>query len=342
MSPLISIVIPVYNAASYLNRCVGSAVNQTYTNVEIILVDDGSKDDSLQISEKWGKQDGRVQVIAQSNKGVSSARNIGIKNATGEYLMLLDSDDWLAVDACETFLTQIVQQNVDCVVCGLRQTSGNIWAPAFNRCYENFAAFKQDFIYWLNTELLSSSVNKIYKRAKIKELYPENMSYGEDLVFVLNYLKYCERISFIQEPLYQHEVHNPLSLTHSFSPARFLDLENIQQSILAFTKDERFPRKEDDIHIYDKYMRDAIRLIRMLYKCEDFCFTEKNEFIRRWVEHSFLKRLKESDYHVHWKDGIILYCLKRNIFIGIDLVVNWKEYIKFKVLQDIAFHKKKL
>ena len=73
MSPLISIVIPVYNAASYLNRCVGSAVNQTYTNVEIILVDDGSKDDSLQISEKWGKQDGRVQVIAQSNKGVSSA-----------------------------------------------------------------------------------------------------------------------------------------------------------------------------------------------------------------------------------------------------------------------------
>ena len=327
MNPLISVIVPVYNTANYLDRCIESVVGQTYKHVEIILVDDGSKDDSLQICERWAKQDGRIQVMPQSNKGVSSARNTGIKNATGDYLILLDSDDWLAIDTCEKLLAYIVQQNADCVVCGLKQTSGNIWAPAFNRLYENLTAFKHDFIYWLDTELLSSSVNKIYKRAKVKDLYPEDMSYGEDLVFVLNYLKHCERISFIKEPFYQHEVYNSVSLTHSFAPIRFLNMEYIQQSILAFADEEG----KKNIRIYDKYMRDAIRSIRMWYNSKGIPLTRKNYVVRQWINGSYMKKLKSSDYHLHWKDRLILYCLRRNIFMGINLIVNGKEYIKFKM-----------
>lgn len=327
MNPLISVIVPIYNTANYLDRCVESLVGQTYKYVEIILVDDGSKDDSLQICEKWAQQDGRIQVITQSNKGVSSARNTGIRNATGDYLILLDSDDWLATDTCEKLLAHIIQQNADCVVCGLKQTSGNIWAPAFNRLYENLTAFKHDFIYWLDTELLSSSVNKIYKRAKVKDLYPEDMSYGEDLVFVLNYLKHCGRISFIKEPFYQHEVYNSVSLTHSFAPVRFLNMEYIQQAILAFADEEG----KKNIRIYDKYMRDTIRSIRMWYKSKGISLTRKNDVVRQWINSSYMKRLESSDYHLHWKDRLILYCLKRNVFMGINLIVNGKEYIKFKM-----------
>lgn len=204
MNQLISIVIPIYNAADYLNRCIKSVIGQTYHHLEIILVDDGSKDNSLQICKEWGEKDDRIQVIGQINKGVSSARNSGIKNATGDYLLLLDSDDWLATDTCENLLRYSELQNADCVVYGIRQTSGNIWAPKYDRFYDDRSAFKNDFIYWLDTEILSSSVNKIYKRSKIKTLFPEEMSYGEDLVFVLSYLSHCERISFITESYYHN------------------------------------------------------------------------------------------------------------------------------------------
>lgn len=324
MNPLISIIVPVYNAACYLERCIESIIKQTYTHLEIVLVDDGSTDESLHICKKWAKQDKRIQVIAQVNKGVSSARNAGIKNATGDYLILLDSDDWLITDTCKILLSQMKQQNADCVICGLKQTSGNIWAPAFDRFYESSATFKHDFAYWLDTELLSSSVNKIYKRTKIKELYPEDISYGEDLIFVLNYLKCCERISFIKAPLYQHEVYNSVSLTHSFEPIRFFNLEYIQQAILAFADDEG----KKNIRIYDKYVRDIIRSIRMWYKKKDIPLARKNNIVRQWIRNSYMKKLKISNYSLSWKDMFILYCLKINSFTGINLVVNGKEYVK--------------
>lgn len=329
MNPLLSVIVPVYNAADYLDRCIESVVGQTYSYLEIILVDDGSEDDSLQICEIWAKQDGRIQVITQPNKGVSSARNMGIKKAIGDYLLLLDSDDWLAIDTCEKLLSHMKQQHTDCVVCGLRQTSGKIWAPEFDRSYENLTAFKHDFIYWLDTELLSSSVNKIYKRAKIRELYPEEMSYGEDLVFVLNYLRHCERISFVKEPFYQHEVYNSVSLTHSFDPVRFFNLEYIQQSILAFADDEG----KKNIRIYDKYVRDSILAIRMWYKSKNIPFARKNAIISQWINRSYMKRLRSSDFRLSWKDRFILFCAKKNVFIGIHLIVNGKTYIK-KLLKN--------
>lgn len=324
MDSLISIVIPVYNAAAYLNRCVKSVVEQTYHHLEIILVDDGSKDNSLQICKEWGEKDDRIQVIGQINKGVSSARNSGIKNATGDYLLLLDSDDWLATDTCENLLRYSELQNADCVVYGIRQTSGNIWAPKYDRFYDDRSAFKNDFIYWLDTEILSSSVNKIYKRSKIKTLFPEEMSYGEDLVFVLSYLSHCERISFITESYYQHEVYNSASLTHTFTPDRFSDLENIQRSILAFADDDGKREK----HIFDKYVRDSIRMIRMCYKSNNLSLAEKNDTISKWIKGSYIKCLNNNNFNLSWKERLILFCAQNSIYAGINFIVNGKTYIK--------------
>ena len=271
----ISVIVPVYNTEAYLDRCIKSLFCQSYADLEIILVDDGSKDGSLRICREWEQRDSRIQVVSQPNLGVSSARNEGIRKSTGDLIMLLDSDDWLAADACEKLLALIKGKNADCIVCGLKQTSGNIWAPAFDKDYSDLASFKCDFIYWINTELLSSSVNKIYKRGLITELYPENMSFGEDLVFVLNYLKHCNRISFTQEPLYQHEVYNSVSLTHSFSPARFSNLEDIQKAILDFADD----KNKINPRIYDKYVKDALHLTRMWYKNKNVPYIRKKEII---------------------------------------------------------------
>lgn len=326
MSSLVSIVVPIYNAVQYLDRCIRSVVDQTYTDLEIILVDDGSKDNSLQICEKWRQRDHRIRIISQSNHGVSFARNIGIKKSNGDYLMLLDSDDWLDVEACEKLLRKIKMQNADCVICGFKQTSGNIWAPKWDRDYLTLSSFKQDFIYWINTELLSSSVNKMYKRDLINKFYPEDMSFGEDLIFVLNYLENCKRISFIRESFYQHEVHNSVSLTHSFSPIRFSNLEDIQNKIELFADEY----SKSDIRIYRKYIRDALHMIRMLYKNKEVSYKEKRDIINQWMLHSYMKRIGLFDLYsfpMLWKDRMILNCLFVHCFIGINLIVNGKKYI---------------
>lgn len=104
MKEYVSIVVPVYKVEQYLDRCVNSIICQTYKKLEIILVDDGSPDECPKMCEKWAKKDSRVKVIHKKNGGLSDARNKGIDIATGEYLLFVDSDDYLELDACEKWL----------------------------------------------------------------------------------------------------------------------------------------------------------------------------------------------------------------------------------------------
>ena len=117
--PLISVIVPIYNVESYLNRCVESIVNQTYQNLEIILVDDGSPDNCPQICDDWARKDSRIKVIHKENGGLSDARNAGMNIATGEYISFIDSDDYVALDFCETMLLVIKKENSDIVECGV-------------------------------------------------------------------------------------------------------------------------------------------------------------------------------------------------------------------------------
>lgn len=99
--PLISIIVPVYNTEQYLSKCLDSLINQTYKNIEIICVNDGSTDNSADILNEYDKKDKRVRMISQKNCGLSATRNTGLKNCCGEYVMFLDSDDWIDFDTCE-------------------------------------------------------------------------------------------------------------------------------------------------------------------------------------------------------------------------------------------------
>ena len=105
--PLISVIIPVYNAAEYLERSIGSVRNQTYKNLEIITVDDGSKDDSLKLLESFASADSRIKVIRKENGGSSTARNAGLREATGEYIGFIDADDYIEPDMYMNLLTAL-------------------------------------------------------------------------------------------------------------------------------------------------------------------------------------------------------------------------------------------
>ena len=118
--PKISIIIPVYNAEKYLKICVDSILNQTFKDFELILIDDGSSDTSKEICEQYIKLDNRVKVIEQSNKGVSVARNNGLENSCGEYIMFCDSDDWIEEECLENLYYKFIQdKNTDIIFSGI-------------------------------------------------------------------------------------------------------------------------------------------------------------------------------------------------------------------------------
>lgn len=317
---MVSIIVPIYNSSQYLNRCINSLVNQTIKDIEIILVDDGSLDASLSICQEWAKEDKRIIIIEQENSGVSVARNKGIECANGEFILLLDSDDWLSLNTVEVLLEEQQKYNADCVIFGFNQTSGNIWAPAKNIVYRSLGELKKDFTYWLNTELLSSSVNKLYKRELIKSYYPIGMAFGEDLLFSLDYLEQCNCISFIKNPLYQHEVYNNASLTHTFNIKRFKDIETIQTRINSFALESR------DIQLYKKYVDDCIRIIRSFLLCNEK-YRIKKGVLYAWFEESYLKNLKLTNYKLVWQNHLLLRAIQIHLFSFADLIVNWRRII---------------
>ena len=117
---LISIIVPVYRTEKYLDRCVESIVNQTYKNLEIILVDDGSPDDCPKMCDEWAKKDKRIKVIHKENGGVSSARNIGIKSAKGKYIGFVDSDDYIEKEMYESLIDVLNKnKNLDYIYCDI-------------------------------------------------------------------------------------------------------------------------------------------------------------------------------------------------------------------------------
>lgn len=114
----ISIIVPAYNVQKYIKQCLESIINQTYKNLEIIVVNDGSKDKTLDIIESIAKDDPRIIVINQENQGVSAARNNALKGVDGDFVMFVDSDDWLDLDTCEVLIKEAVRENADVVMCG--------------------------------------------------------------------------------------------------------------------------------------------------------------------------------------------------------------------------------
>lgn len=301
---MISIIIPVYNACKLLNRCISSIVSQTYSDIEIILVDDGSSDGSDELCDILASKDCRIKVLHKKNGGVSSARNEGLKIAKGEYILLLDSDDALEPNTCEELLKLQRKKNVDCIIFGFKQENGNIWTPRQFKQYDSIEDFRLDFSYWLNTELLSSSVNKLYKRNKIKVLYPEDISFGEDLIFSLNYLKHCERIIFTPATYYLHNNLNSGSITHTFDPNRIFSIERWQKCVIDFAS-------INNSELYSKYIKDVLFYIKRLYGCNSITYTNKKTILNRWIKNSYLYRIAPLNLG-NKLDNMLLYCIKKS------------------------------
>lgn len=204
-SDLISIIVPCYNVEKYLKKCVDSIIGQSYKNIEIILVDDGATDNTPKLCDDLAKSDSRIKVIHKENGGVSVARNVGVENATGEYITFLDSDDWIECETLKKAYDEMKSCDTDVVV----------WGYVADFVDENghkthFRDFKISGVCEKgNAEILSQKYtlglsgyvwNKLYKTNIIKDnkiLFDKNISFLEDLVFNSAYFCKCKKISFI-------------------------------------------------------------------------------------------------------------------------------------------------
>ncbi|MCD7820313.1 MAG: glycosyltransferase family 2 protein [Lachnospiraceae bacterium] len=194
MAPKVSIIIPAYNAENTIKKCVESIQRQTYKEIEILIVDDGSEDHTLQFCRAIENEDTRCHVIHKGNGGVSSARNIGIQVATGNYVMFADSDDTMQPDNVEQYINMVMVENVDMVVGGIN------WHDK-DKCkkYGCPCEGKYGIEIWENIckhpEMFGHPVNKIYKTniiRKFKIFFNEQMYSQEDLAFNLSYFAKCE------------------------------------------------------------------------------------------------------------------------------------------------------
>mgnify|MGYP000424671490 FL=1 len=314
---MISIIIPIYNSEKYIKRCVSSVIDQSYDKLEILLVDDGSTDNSLNICEAFAAKDNRIKVISQNNGGVSKARNTGLRLVKGEYVMFLDSDDYMLPDMCKTMLDVLHSKQADCVICGIQEPEDGLWCPQRNIDYSTLEDFKRDFIYQLNTELLSPCWNKIFKKQLITNLFNEEISFGEDLIFDLEYLNNCSRLSFITTPLVYHEKQVAGSLVTKTGLQRLMDIENIHQVIMQFAGEENISQ---DLH--KKYIRDLTVYARFLLLDKRITFSDKKRILKKWILRAYLNYMPLMNIKTCLSNRLLLLFLKYRCWALANILVN--------------------
>lgn len=205
----ISIIVPVYNAEKYLENCLKSILEQTYTNLEIILVDDGSKDNSANICDEYAKKDERIKVVHEQNGGVSKARNTGIDIATGKYLMFIDADDFYEKNSCEVLYNEISSKDADYVIGNYIHTNsaGEKWPKALfdTEVYNNFELSIKD--YRKSFFVMNSVVwNKIFKKEFIEKynLRFVEGAIAEDAIFSIFCYVNAKKAYYISNVVYNY------------------------------------------------------------------------------------------------------------------------------------------
>ena len=301
--PLLSVIVPVYKAEKYIDRCINSILNQTLKSLELILVDDGSPDNSGAICDEYAKKDARVKVIHKENGGAASARNVGIKEANGEYMGFCDADDYLALDMYQTLISLMNENNLNTVSClsNTRDEEGNLLGKGISdKSLDYFTA--EEYIKKIYLRVADVSLcTRVIKSQVVKQLeIPENRRV-EDFYFTIALMQIVGGTAVYNYPFYEYTVNNN-SVTHSADCSIYLD------GLYFFEKSKQLV-DNSQFKAQQKYYE-----LKMLYLL--FISAEKNE--RKMYKQQFLCHKTE---------------LRKNI---IDILKNKNLVLKEKILLLIS------
>lgn len=246
--PLVTVIVPIYNGAAYINECILSIMNQDYKNLEIILVDDGSKDNSIDIITKYKLQDNRIKVLQQKNAGVSAARNHALKNAHGEFIAFVDQDDCIALDYISYFYNMLIETKAEIALCPqARRFTMNISGEDEKEHKTDkieIVSGEEAAIRMLYYKIIIGPWNKLIRFELIKKYgiwFTENFFGGEGFAFSVECMQRAEHVAIGHREIYYYRVDNPDSGTTKFS------LKMIESSISAqqYIKNNLVDRTEE-------------------------------------------------------------------------------------------------
>lgn len=209
MNPLVSIIVPVYNGEKVVERCIRSLISQTYDNIEIIILNDGSKDHTMQILNKYANLDSRIRVVDKANSGVSDTRNQGLKLAQGEFIQFVDSDDWLPTETTEQLVKGMLS-DCEMVICDYNRVVDNNIVVKGHIPDEGPISRTEFALYMMKAPAnyyYGVLWNKMFRMDIIRKYeldFPEEIDWCEDLRFNLEYLQYVKQVYVLQKPLYYY------------------------------------------------------------------------------------------------------------------------------------------
>lgn len=340
--PEISFIVPVYKVEKYIRNCVESLINQSYNNIEIILIDDGSPDSSGKVCDYYARKDNRVRVIHQDNLGVSTARNKGIEKATGKWICFVDGDDWVENRLCETMLKYLSNELDVCFfsyydVCKEKKQSKVIKNGEIDFGRDDFenmqkAIFKMQGFQYTNA---ASIWAKLFKREFINQnelRFKENQVKSQDTLFMLYVYEYAKKGIYINKALYNYRIVRE-SISRKYNPNIIEIYRGLLSEFRYFIETFKNEKKFWDLYEY-RVFRNFMVAVTL-----DFCHIEnrkpftirKREFLYAKEKEPFCSAIKNVNilkYPI--KEKVLAVLIKFRLFLAID-IINKLRYILRKM-----------
>ena len=352
--PQVSIIVPVYNVENYIERCLNSLVNQTFKDIEIITINDGSTDKSLELINKYVKEDIRVSVIDLGDEGVSYCRNLGIEKANGKYIMFVDSDDWIDSNMIEAMYKKAEENKLDLVMCSyIREFKDHSKEKIFNLPEE--IIYKEDKV---KNELLRKLVGpvkeelsnpemldalgtvwgKLYrtdilKENKIKFVDLKEIGSAEDTLFNIFTFNYLSKVMFLNKPMYHYWRDNPKSVTSQYNPKLKEQRKVFFKYISDFIKENNFEQ------VFKEALNNRICTSVLglgLIECSKnnkISRINKIKNIKKIINEEYIrnayKNLELKYFSIHWR--VFYFFIKNKMSFCSYLMLSIIEFLRAKI-----------
>ncbi|MBI5987101.1 glycosyltransferase family 2 protein [Clostridium perfringens] len=339
MKPKVSIIVPVYNCERYLEETIKSLLNQTLKDLEIIVVNDGSVDNSLYIANKFSDTDMRVRVLNQTNQGVSAARNLGLEFASGEYIGFIDGDDWIEVDMYKTLYDIAIKNNLDLVISNFEQELDGKKIVNILEIKTNLKLKKEEIInnvlpQFLKHEKLNTVCNKLFKREiieKYKIRFLREISLGEDREFNINYFSQIESLMYINYCGYHYREVKGSATRNIFEKDYFnraLEVYNEEISSIYY---KHFENKYLDELKSINFINKIISYTYIYFKSnKDIAFIQRYRYVKKMVENDCVDNCLNKYFDKIYKDKsryekLLLKLIKKRLVFGIYILTTYSK-----------------
>ena len=365
--PKVSVIVPVYNVEKYLSKCLESILNQTFSDIEIICVNDGTQDNSRKILEEYKQKDSRIKIIDKENGGLSSARNAGLKIAQGEFISFIDSDDWIESKMLEKLYHNITQMNSDISICAVslyneqKQEFDNsnpyFSLGFFNNTFDNKSFSYRETLPFI-MDVCVMAWNKLYRKSfldKCNAKFPDGKIFEDGPFFFSIFFK-TDRVSIVREPLYFYRINRKGSIVQK-ADKNFIDIIDIVELMynsikeipeFSYVKDLFYLRKVHDI-VYRYQLINPIyrKLFAKKLKTKEFLFNysifnidyidEKDPYTYK----NLIKIEHDKNYKKYWKNRFrkkFMYKIIQILYFDNDCYTfKYKKFIlKFKKRKNIC------